>query len=256
MPRRKTLYPVEPDAAGACCACAGDRQDEQQRPGTMKSNTHVRQSYQLGGSPRTARRRRNRRDFCSSSDCGGREGPGGVPPGSADQRHPGADAGDRLLRGVADAAGADDHRPPRARVGRHDPARRAGRAWSTRFCSGSISFCSARTCSSRRSRMRSAPSGFTVRRRRGRSRQAIDDAPAFDAWSEYQHARFEFAGAPVVMARDRSAWVSRVLRLSRSRSCGCFDAALRGTAARARSSQEAIDAARGSRRATRCSAST
>src|SRR4029079_18252482 len=75
MPRRNTVYPVAAGGAGARCARGGGGQDEQEGPGTMKSSTHVTRSYQLGGSARTARSRRNRRDFRSSSDCGRGKGP-------------------------------------------------------------------------------------------------------------------------------------------------------------------------------------
>ena len=121
------------------------------------------------GLPGNSRKRSNRGAGPIGSAGGGRHRPRVVSARAADQRHSGSHRRLGLLRGLAHAAGADAHRHARARVGRHDPARRAGRSGRGDDRPGSSSSSSPRTCSWRRWRGRSPRCGCMGRARRGRS---------------------------------------------------------------------------------------
>jgi folate-binding protein YgfZ len=73
--------------------------------------------------------------------------------------------------------------------------------------------------------------------------QAIEHAPSFDEWSEYQHARFTFAGTPVVIARMSQLGVPGFCAYLAPEQADGFVNALTAAGAKV-VSQEAIDALR------------
>jgi folate-binding protein YgfZ len=71
----------------------------------------------------------------------------------------------------------------------------------------------------------------------------VADAPAFDTWSDYQHARLTFKGEPIVVARIDQLGVPGFCAYVAPAHVDSLDAALRDNGAVA-VSQEAIDAVR------------